>query len=278
MVPQISAAHCQLITAANDVERTAAESRLEQIKDAGISLAHMPGFELDYRTGEYIVSDFGFFYRKKVLNCQIPEKEMIHFLIPSYDMNNNLQFFQIAWDKRLTGKNIHVISQNGEEQIRDFPKYSLFSTPRKNGGGRANALPGYVGPFRSANGEIIPYLGSQTTIPVVEGTLKSNLYYFFNEKKEACISQVGVSSFRTLEKFLTEFLKKCPQITQIDDCYDMDKLTNPDVVKGSNRLKEICNKLSVNYHLRLWDPSCKGIDDFYYQYHCRYDKLFNNGR
>ena len=109
---------------------------------------------------------------------------------------------------------------------------------------------------------IIPDLKGATTLPVIEGTLKTALYFELSGRKEPCISQVGVSNFRALKSFLGHLLEICPEIEQIDDCYDMDKFTNEDVEAGSKRLKEICEELGVRYHCRKWSSDYKGIDDY----------------
>jgi len=229
----------------------------KRLMEDGCDLTGCPGFEIDRRTGEHVVADFGFFYRKK--NLCPDGVALAHYLIPSYDIHGNVQFFQIAWDKRLTGKNIPTA-----KGPRDFAKYTLFSTPHAQGGGRANASPGYIGRYKKENGVIVPDLHGQISIPVVEGTLKSALFYELSGRKQACISQVGVNNYRSLEKFLVELLKICPEILQIEDCYDMDKFEKKEVAAGSAKLEEICSKLDVAYRCRTWDSRYKGIDDFYY--------------
>lgn len=234
----------------------------KRLMDKGLKLHGCPGFELEKKTGRYIVSDFGFYFRKKLINCNVNDSNLACYLIPSYDVHANLQFFQIGWDKRLVGKKIPFVDRHGNREERDFAKYTLFSTPKKYGGGRVHADPGYVGRYKLYNGMYVPDLKNQKSIPVIEGTLKTALYFELNYRREACISQVGVSNYRSLERFLTEFIKCNPQIQRIDDCYDMDRFENPEVAKGSRRLEEICNKIGVKYYPREWDRKYKGIDDF----------------
>ena len=227
-----------------------------KILKKGISVDGVPGFCIN-RNGDYELADFGFYFRKKVFKCEhLKDDELFHFLVPSYDIHGKLQFFQIAWDKRLCGKKII----NNEE--RKFPKYSMFSTPTKNGGGKAAASVGYVGYYEKNEDNIyIPYLEGNT-LPLVEGTLKSAVYFELNYRREPVLSLVGVNNYKALKSFLNELKALCPDLEQIDDCFDMDYIENKAVADGSERVKEICEELGLRYHRRRWNPEFKGIDDY----------------
>ena len=243
--------YCSLPVSAE--ERVSIARKIQQV---GLSVDGVPGFCLN-KDGDYEIADFGFYYRKKVFHKEsLKDSEILHFLIPSYDLNGNLQFFQIAWDKRLVGK----LNINGEE--RKFAKYTMFSTPTKKGGGRANATVGYVGYYQESGNTYIPFLDGKTTLPLVEGTLKSALYYELVGRKETVLSLVGVNNYKACKSFLKALKEVCPQVEQIDDCFDMDDTENECVSEGSKRLKEICEELGLRYHRRRWNPQFKGIDDY----------------
>ena len=219
---------------------------------AGISLKNIGGFELV--DGEYKVADFGFYRRKSLFGLSdVSDWDIVAFLVPSYDMHGNLQYFQIAWDKRMVG----------DDGKRKYAKYTAFSTPKRPGGGKIKSDAAYVGYWKkNKDGILIPDLRGKTSIPVIEGPLKTALYFELSNRREACIAQVGVSNYKALKKFLIELKNYCPELEQIDDCYDMDRFTNENVMKGSELLENICQELGLRYHMRTWNEEYKGIDDF----------------
>lgn len=223
-----------------------------KLLEAGISLKNIGGFEMV--DGDYQVADFGFYLRKRGFGlANESDKNLLAFLVPSYDMHGNLQYFQIAWDKRISGK-------LGKDE---YAKYTVFSTPKRHGGGKIKSDAGYIGYYKKNDkGLLIPDLRGKTTIPVIEGHLKAALYFELINRKEPCISQTGTSNYKALRKFLVELKNFCPEIEQVDDCYDMDRFKNENVQKGSDRLKEICDELGLRYHMRTWDARYKGIDDY----------------
>jgi hypothetical protein len=227
------------------------------LQSMGLSVKGVPGFMID-DAGDACIANFGFYARKYAFakeSCK--DETLAHFLIPSYDCEGHLQFFQIAWDKALCGD---YTNKQGEQ--KEYAKYTMFSTPNSNGGAKAAASCGYVGFYKRTNAGLVPDLRGATTLPVIEGTLKTALYFELSGRKESCISQVGVSNFRALKSFLEHIKEVCPEVVQIDDCYDMDKFTNEDVMAGSKKLKEICEELGFIYHCRKWSSDYKGIDDF----------------
>lgn len=227
-----------------------------EIVKSGLVVAEVPGFELtDFG---YSVGDFGLAFRKKVFNMEnLSDEDVMAYLCPSYDLHGNIQYFQIAWDKRLVGKDIVVYNKK-----KDFAKYTMFSTPTKQYGGKAKAECGYVGKYKKIDGNIIPDLQGATVLPIIEGVLKTAVYYNLVDGKEPCIAQVGVSNYKNLEKFLKELLEVCPEITGISNCYDMDKFSNDNVRAGSDKLKELCEQYGLTYENRIWNSKYKGIDDY----------------
>lgn len=223
-----------------------------KLLEAGISLKNIGGFELV--DGDYQVADFGFYRRKRAFGLSgVSDWDIICFLIPCYDIHGNLQFFQIAWDKRLVG----VIGE------KKYAKYTVFSTPKKPGGGKIKSDASYVGFYkRNSDGILVPDLKGKTVLPVIEGPLKSALYFELIGRKEPCIAQIGVQNYKALRKVMEEIKELCPELEQIDDCYDMDRFENENVMKGSENLKGICEELGLRYHMRTWDKRYKGIDDY----------------
>lgn len=228
-----------------------------KLLEAGISLKNVGGFEMV--DGVYKVADFGFYRRKRAFGyATASDMDFVCFLVPSYDIHGNLQFFQIAWDKRLTTRN-----EDEERKGINYGKYTVFSTPKRPGGGKIKADAGYVGYYKkNENGIIVPDLRGKTSIPVIEGPLKTALYFELIGRKEPCIAQVGVQNYKALKKALIEMKNFCPELVQIDDCYDMDKFTKENVALGSENLKKVCEELGFRYHMRKWDSNYKGIDDY----------------
>lgn len=226
------------------------------IQSEGISVKGIPGFE--FRNGEYQIADFGLSYRKKIFGKEnLSDKEIVLFLIPSYDMHGKLQYFQIAWDKRLVGKKIV------DSEEKKFAKYTMFSTPNAKDGGKIHTVPGYIGFYKkNASGILIPDLQGKTSIPVIEGCLKTALYFELCGRKEPCIAQVGVNNYKALKKFLEDLKKTNPELEQVEDAYDMDKFENPNVKAGAETLESLCEEVGLKYHMRKWNPEYKGIDDY----------------
>lgn len=251
------------------------------IKNAGIDAAGCPGFKKD--NNNYIIADFGFDNRMKSFGKENEEWfKYWAYLIPSYDLHGNIQFFQIGWDRRLVG----------EVGKYKYAKYTSFSNPKDITGGKAKSRCGYIGSYKVLeDGAKVPDLKGQTKLPIIEGTLKSILYYEFSGCREAVISQVGVSNMRSVEEFLLQLKQICPDVDTIIDCYDMDKITvedaqngsiqlkkhirefgkekflalmNKDVQKASEKLRNTVIKCGYKYEKRLWAPQYKGIDDLLY--------------
>lgn len=226
------------------------------IQSEGFSVKGIPGFE--FKNGEYQIADFGLANRKRIFGqTNLSNKSVILFLIPSYDMHGKLQYFQIAWDKRLTGKR-----QVGNEE-KKFAKYTMFSTPTAKDGGKVHTKPGYIGYYKKTQkGILIPDLQGKTSVPVIEGCLKTALYFELCGRKEPCIAQVGVNNYKALRVFLEELKRTNPELKRIEDAYDMDKFTNENVMAGSEVLKKLCEDIGLEYHMRKWNPEYKGIDDY----------------
>lgn len=252
------------------------------LKKHNIDLEGCPGFIKN--SGGYAVADFGFENRMKAFGIEgMKWHDYFAYLIPSYDLHGNIQFFQIGWDKRLVG-------EHGKYK---YAKYTSFSNPNNKTGGKAKARCGFVGEYKKLeDGTIVPDLKGQKKLPIIEGTLKSILYYEFNGCKEAVISQVGVANMRSVEEFLLQLKEICPEVDTIINCYDMDKITvnevkvgsdklkkhvreygkenflalmNKDVQRASEKLKETVIRCGFSYENRLWDPQYKGIDDLLYE-------------
>ena len=105
-------------------------------------------------------------------------------------------------------------------------------------------------------------MNGRKSVAVIEGTLKSALYYELNNRREPVLSVFGVNNYKACKALLTDLKELCPDLEQVDECFDMDKLTNEDVAIGCKELEIICHELNLKYHSRKWNPQFKGIDDY----------------
>ena len=231
------------------------------IKATGDNLEGVPGF-YEYK-GKIIVFDGGFYNRLKGLEIPMEKANDYYlFLCPSYDLQGRLQYFQIAFDKKMSGKDLKYKNFKGEYEERDLAKYTVFSTPTQPEGGKVKVNSGWVGPYKTKeNGDKVPDLCGKTYLPIIEGVLKTHLYYSLIEKSEPAIAQVGVSNTNQLHDFLKELKSLCPQLEGIDDCYDMDKFTNESVKKACRKLQRVVEDEGLKYRVRTWNPNYKGADD-----------------
>ncbi|MCR5144806.1 MAG: DUF3854 domain-containing protein [Lachnospiraceae bacterium] len=230
-------------------------------KITGDDLKGVAGFSM-YK-GEMIMTDGGFY--KRCMELGIPKEEMNNyylFLCPSFDLHGRLQYFQIAFDKKVSGKNIECKNADGSFEKRNLAKYTVFSTPWQECGGRVKVNAGWCGPYKqNEDGAIVPDTKGRNNIPIIEGVLKTNLYVNLTNLYEPAISQVGVANTNQLHDFFKELKSLCPEIVCIDECYDMDKLENESVAKAVKKLETIVKEEGFKYQTRQWNPKYKGADD-----------------
>ena len=243
------------------VKKEERRERAAELEKQGFDLHDMAGFT--EKDGRMEVADFGFQKRVKEFGYEGVQTEFSVKLIPVYDTAKNLQYFLIGWDKRLsTNEKKGVIAKSG----KNYAKYTVFSTPRFNRGGKVKSECGFVGGYVVRNGKIVPNMKGQTYLPVIEGMLKTPLYrellFDVCKKWESCIAQNGVSNYGAVKRMLETIKETCPEVDTIVDCYDMDRFENENVMEGSRRLKKLATSLGFKYGIRLWSPRYKGIDDY----------------
>ena len=150
-------------------------------------------------------------------------------VIPVMSMDGRIQGAQIRLDRPINDR-----------------KYIWFSSSDKDSGTGAGSPIHFIGdPADSA-------------VYVTEGPLKATVAHVLSGKTFAAVA--GVNQYNALEELLCKL--KCNGTTTIVETYDMDKLTNPHVEKGCEKLIELCAKYGLEVRRLKWDASYKGIDDF----------------
>lgn len=85
------------------------------------------------------------------------------------------------------------------------------------------------------------------------------------------IAVPGVNALTHLRLTL-EQLKKYG-LTEIKTAFDMDMLTNWHVQNGYNNLMSLLDEMGFKYGTYLWNPKCKGFDDYIWEYFSQRNKL-----
>jgi len=256
---------------------------IDELKKADIDTDGIPGF-CQYEGKDATITTSNFRYRLKETFVDIdedghvikkrcyddvanPESRFTVLLIPVYDIHCRLAFFQLGWDKRISGKYLVSVDADGIAETDEFGKYTAFSTKNAPHGGTIYMEPGIVSPHwgRDQNGDLIPLLGDQNWVTVVEGTLKTPLYFEMSGHRETCISRPGVgSALPGTLKMLRELKRANQQLTTVIEAYDMDKFSNVYVCKASIALQRAVEQMGFKFIIRAWNPKYKGIDDFEY--------------
>lgn len=96
------------------------------------------------------------------------------------------------------------------------------------------------------------------TMLLTEGELKADIVTRFTGM--GTISVPGVNALRKLPETICHLQNK--GLEKIYICYDMDLYTNPDVIKGYKKLREILEAFPIKVGTYKWDPAYKGIDDY----------------
>lgn len=148
------------------------------------------------------------------------------FFIPILTANGYIQGFQIRYDA-------------------DFKRrYGWFSSKNEENGTKAYSwihVAGWKG---------------DPIINLTEGGLKGDVAYYYSSEPYCCLPGVKCLSG------LTEWLR-IHQITHVNECWDMDKFTNPDVMNQLALMKKILKGAGIGYSQNTWVSKFKGIDDFH---------------
>ncbi len=180
---------------------------------------------------------------------------ILRHLAAAHDLSGIPGFYQRNGRWRMAVKKgmfIPVCTQHGYIQglqIRldsiENRKYRWFSSSNYNGGTRINPC------IHVAN------WNNKSTVYITEGALKAETASYL--MGDACVIGIaGVNCISGLAGLLNEL-----GVREVIEAFDMDKLTNPHVAKALLMLKEIIRRAGVKYRSAKWNPTYKGIDDFY---------------
>lgn len=163
---------------------------------------------------------------------------------------------------RLLDGTVHGFQIRKDTWEKKEGKYSALSTPFKKDGSKMRSRVHYAGPYMYSEkfGHLIPDLRGKRKIKFTEGCLKADMFYCLTG--EPILGILGVNNAVQLEETLKELLEYHPEIELVQDCLDMDYLTNVHVQKAIEKCKEIIEGLDLKYERMTWNPEFKGIDDF----------------
>jgi len=171
-------------------------------------------------------------------------------LLPVRSLNGQIQGFQVRLD-------------NPDKAGR---KYIAFSSRNQREGGRMESYTHIACDFIfNDQRKVVPKINpNKTSIKLTEGCLKADVYYCLTG--EPMLAVLGVNALGHLKQTLLELRRIYPQITTVEDCFDMDFETNEEVQKACERLKDMLEEIGFFYVRKRWDKRFKGIDDFAYYY------------
>lgn len=156
--------------------------------------------------------------------------------------------------KEIEGFQIRVRKVKGEKGLRYF---WLSSSNKFNGCGTGNFVhyaTDFLYDFRK-NKEVADI---KSTIIITEGALKGDLAHFYSHLPFMCVGGVN-----NIGKIKSELLSWNGQIKNVVCAYDMDYLTNSNVQRAEENLKNLVNSAGCEYYRAYWDTRFKGIDDFF---------------
>jgi len=183
-------------------------------------------------------------------------------MVPYVDFNNKITGIQI----RKNDKDLELDEETGKLEH----KYYWFSTNNYNNGCGVLENIHYACDFRWLTGKnvFVPLLLDGSII-ITEGAMKADLTHCITGRALLAIPGVNVLNHLPdeLEKLKGIGLKK------VYNAFDMDYLTNPNVEKAQERLKELVLAAGLEYSRCKWPQVIpgleekgnllKGIDDFY---------------
>lgn len=186
-------------------------------------------------------------------------------LIPFKDSEGRVQGFQL----RKNNEELKEWIEKGEKK-KELKCNWLSSTGLKDG----TKIPAYCHyacdfVYNLHMDRIIPVI-KNNKITVTEGGMKADIVHILTGM--SLIAIAGVTCLNEFEKELP-FLKEIG-VETIADGLDMDYLTNKDVAKQREKIKQMIESNGFNYELVEWEVKAenhedlKGLDD-YYAYHLR---------
>ncbi len=221
-----------------------------KMQQDGYSPKNLPGFYKDAKSNRYCLF-----------------KNTRGIMIPVVSLTGQKQGYQVRKDndkitykqKKVNGKK--VFDGNGKPVMVPDQKFFTLSTGDYPDGGKMKSWCHFAGSFifDEQREHLVPVV-KKNSIKFTEGPLKADIYYALTN--EPIIGVMGVNNANQLKETLKELLSYYPNITTVEDCFDMDYLTNEHVRKAIEQVKKIVKELGLEYKRVTWDEAYKGIDDF----------------
>ena len=204
------------------------------------------------------------FYRNDEGRMQLRELKK-GILIPFKDSQGRIQGFQL----RKNNDELKNFKENGKWKTEN--KCNWLSSSGLKDGSHILGYPHYACDFvyHWSKDRVVPVI-KDNKITITEGGMKGDIVHILTGM--SIIALPGVNALKEFEKEFP-FLKEMG-VTKICDAFDMDYLTNENVQKSRQSLKELIEKYGFEYELVTWEtkaeghPDLKGLDD-YYAYHLR---------
>lgn len=159
-------------------------------------------------------------------------------LIPAVGLDGLIRGMQILLDTPL--------KQKDDPPEKKGAKYIWFSSAAKAGG--------------ISSGSPVHFLGDPfaKTVYITEGLLKGDIVYSLTGC--ACIAVAGVNNLSRLEPVLAQLKRNGTE--QIIEAYDMDKFSNPAVMRGAEKIYALAKKHKMKCSRLTWNSRYKGLDDW----------------
>lgn len=192
-------------------------------------------------------------------------------LIPIRNLNGYIEGFQVRKDNDKIKYKTHkdhftgeiILGKDGKPEKFATNKFNTISTPPEEfkDGGKMHSVCHYAGSWNwnEEIGELVPVI-KKNSIKFTEGPLKADIFYALTG--EPMLAILGVNNVKQLKVMLEQLLKYYPNIDTVENCLDMDYMTNIYVQKAVTNCKEMIEALGLKYIRREWNPEYKGIDDF----------------
>lgn len=196
----------------------------------GVPLKGVPGFYKHYK-------DWTFKRHKTGL------------LIPYRDYNARIQGLQIRHRK--------------EDIKGDIPKYLWISSENMQGGicseGCGRSFLHFATDFKWNEDDGINEAILDKEIVLTEGALKADLFHHLTGMP--CLAMPGVNAYQPFIEVLD--LLKEKGVKKIYLAFDMDYMDKIEVKRAEEKIKEIILTAGFQFARAKWDPTFKGIDDYY---------------
>lgn len=222
------------------IDKNLAENAVKSLKSAKIKLCGIPGF---YKDGmQKVKGGFLLWYR---------------------DYHGRKQGAQIRLNKEF-------IKRDEKGKLKN--KYIWLSTKNYEMGTMSPSFVHFACDFDYdfASGQNTAKLSE--AIYLTEGALKADICHILSGKPFLAIA--GVDATKELKQLLSGNVLQNAGVKMIIDAFDMDYLSNKDVCKSREKLRELVESYGFTYKMLTWNTKAdnhadlKGLDD-YLMYHKR---------